>query len=119
MAVVRPHRRAQRDSLRSRLVRAGLAIAVVGLLGSGAASHPSVADGVVAPRCVYADTLSRYRSTGDWYRSLLDTRFRLGSTYAPADLVPVTRSGASGSGSVRRIALADLTAMYRAARGAG
>src|SRR3954453_23652664 len=119
MSVVSPHRRAHGGSLRSRLVRVGLAVAVVGLLGSGAAGQPGGPEGVVAPKCSYADTLSRYRRTGDWYRSLLDTRYRLGSTDAPSPLVPVARSGPSGSGSVRRIALADLTAMVRAARGAG
>src|SRR3954452_3135490 len=119
MAVVSPHRRAHPGSLRSRFVRVGLAVAVVGLLGWGAAGQPRVAEGVVAPKCSYADTLSRYRRTGDWYRSLLDTRYRLGRTYAPSELVPVTRSGESGSGRVRRIALDRLTAMFRAARGAG
>ena len=77
------------------------------------------ADAGVAPRCAYADTITRYVARSDWYRSLLDTRYRLTRAYAPVDLVPVTRSGASGRGSVRRIALADLTAMYRAARAAG
>jgi D-alanyl-D-alanine carboxypeptidase len=118
MAVVSPHRRA-RVAVRSRLVHLALAFAVVGLLGSGASGRPHVADAVVAPRCAYADTLSRYRRTSDWYRSLLDTRYRLGGTYAPVDLVRVTRSGAAGSGSVRHIALADLGAMFRAARAAG
>ena len=50
---------------------------------------------------------------------MLDTRYRLSAGYAPSDLVAANRSGASGPGSVRRIALADLTAMYRAARSAG
>ena len=77
------------------------------------------ADAGVAPACTYADVLTRYRSQADWYRSLLDTKYRLSSTSAPKDLVSVSRSGASGYGSIRKVALADLTAMYRAARAYG
>ncbi len=73
----------------------------------------------VAPGCTYADVLSRYRSQADWYRSLLDTRYRLSSKSAPSDLVSASRSGASGYGYIRKLALADLTAMYRAARAYG
>jgi LAS superfamily LD-carboxypeptidase LdcB len=111
MAVVRPHRG----------LRIGLAAAVLATLAAGAGGGTPVreADAGVAPRCAYADTVTRYVARSDWYRSLLDTRYRLTRSYAPVDLVPVTRSGASGRGSVRRIALADLTAMFRAARAAG
>jgi LAS superfamily LD-carboxypeptidase LdcB len=111
MAVVRPHRG----------LRIGLAAAVLATLAAGAGGGTPVreADAGVAPRCAYADTITRYGARSDWYRSLLDTRYRLTRSYAPADLVSVTRSGASGRGSVRRIALADLTAMFRAARAAG
>jgi D-alanyl-D-alanine carboxypeptidase len=77
------------------------------------------ADAGVAPACTTADVLTRHRSQADWYRSLLDTKYRLSRTSAPSDLVAVSRSGASGYGYVRRIALADLTAMYRAARAYG
>jgi D-alanyl-D-alanine carboxypeptidase len=111
MAVVHPHR----------VLRIGLAAVLVATLAAGAGGGRPVreAEAGVAPRCGYADTLTRYRARSDWYRSLLDTRYRLSRAYAPADLVPVTRSGASGRGSIRRVALADLTAMYRAARAAG
>src|SRR5688572_19674454 len=101
MAVVRPHR--------------GLRIAVPAALlatlaaGAGGGTPVQEADAGVAPRCAYRDTITRYVARSDWYRSLLDTRYRLTRAYAPADLVSVTRSGASGRGSVRRIALADLT----------
>jgi D-alanyl-D-alanine carboxypeptidase len=101
------------------LARLGVAMALVATLGAGSASQPRDAEAGLAPRCGYADTLTRYRGTADWYRSLLDTRYRLSRAYAPSDLVPANRSGASGRGSIRRIALADLTAMYRAARAAG
>jgi LAS superfamily LD-carboxypeptidase LdcB len=115
MAVVRVHRSARLVVL----ARLALAAVLVGTLGAGSAAAPHDAQATLAPKCGYADTLTRYRGLGDWYRSMLDTRYRLSSGYAPGDLVPATRSGASGRGSVRRSAIADLTAMYRAARGAG
>jgi LAS superfamily LD-carboxypeptidase LdcB len=110
MAVVRQHRG----------FRVGLAAVLLGALATSAGGGTPVreADAGVAPRCAYADTLTRYRTRSDWYRSLLDTRYRLSRVYAPVDLVPVTRAGVSGRGYVRRLALADLTAMYRAARAA-
>src|SRR5215218_5342790 len=113
MPVVPPHRP-------HRALRIGLAAVLLGTLAAGAGGGARVheADAGVAPRCAYADTLTRYRAGSDWYRSLLDTRYRLTRAYAPVDLVPVTRAGVSGRGYVRRVALADLTAMYRAARAA-
>jgi D-alanyl-D-alanine carboxypeptidase len=104
-----------------RALRIGLAAAVLATLAAGAGGGRSVpsADAGVAPKCAYADTLTRYRARGDWYRSLLDTRYRLGAGYAPSDLVSVTRAGVSGKGSIRRIVLTDFTKMYRAARAAG
>ena len=88
-----------------------MVLPVAGDVGPAAAS--------VAPACRTADVLTRYRAQGDWYRSLLDTKYRLSSTSKPADLVSVGRSGASGYGSIRKLALADLTAMYRAAKASG
>lgn len=104
-----------------RALRIGLAAAVLATLAAGAGGGSSVpsADAGVAPKCAYADTLTRYRARSDWYRSLLDTRYRLGAGYAPSDLVSVTRAGVSGKGSIRRIVLTDFTKMYRAARAAG
>ena len=115
MVVVRAHR-PRRVAV---LARLALAVALVATLSAGTGSRPPNAEAGVAPKCAYADTLTRYRAIGDWYRSLLDTRYRLSRAYAPSDLVSASRSGASGPGSIRRIALADLTAMYRASRAAG
>ena len=115
MAVVSERRRA----LFVVLARVGLAGVLVATLAAGSASRPGEAQAGAAPRCTYADTLTRYRGLGDWYRSMLDTRYKLANGYAPTDLVPASRSGASGAGSIRRIALPDLTAMFRAARAAG
>jgi len=115
MAVVRVHR-PRRVAV---LARMAMAAVLVATLAAGSGSQPREVQASVAPKCTIADTLTRYRGLGDWYRSMLDTRYRLTAGYAPSDLVAANRSGASGPGSIRRIALADLTAMYRAARSAG
>jgi LAS superfamily LD-carboxypeptidase LdcB len=101
------------------LARASLAAILLAamLLPVSSEVRPAVAG--VAPGCTTADVLTRYRYQADWYRSLLDTKYRLSSTSKPSDLVSVGRSGASGYGSIRKVALADLTAMYRAAKAAG
>src|SRR5215203_3904100 len=126
MAVAEPHHRVPPESRGgtrptgrgpSRWARAAVAAMLVGAMTFSTSSEVvRPADAGVAPACTYADVLTRYRGQGDWYRSLLDTKYRLSSTFAPLDLVPVNRSGATGAGYVRRLALADLTAMYRAAR---
>lgn len=101
--------------------RRSLPIALTAALVLAAASPgpaPSATTGAV-PRCRYADVLTRYRSTSDWDRSLLDTELRLPAGYAPDDLVPLARAGVPSAGHVRRLLIADLAAMYQAARGAG
>jgi D-alanyl-D-alanine carboxypeptidase len=111
MAGVRSHR----------VLRVGLAGVLLAALAAGAGGGTAVpaADAGVAPKCAYADTLTRYRARSDWYRSLLDTRYRVAAGYAPTDLVAVSRAGVSGKGSIRRILLTDFTKMFRAARAAG
>lgn len=71
------------------------------------------------PICHYTDRPARYAGLADYYRTLVDTDFRLPTTYAPRDLVPVSRSGAPGAGSVRTIVMADMKAMFAAAKAAG
>ncbi|HEY5436779.1 MAG TPA: M15 family metallopeptidase [Candidatus Limnocylindrales bacterium] len=99
----------------SRLIVALLAAVLAVTFGQ----VPKAAEAGITPRCVVGDTLTTYRATTDWYRSVVDTKLRLRASYRPLDLVPASRSGASAQGSIRRIALADLTAMVRAARAAG
>jgi D-alanyl-D-alanine carboxypeptidase len=91
-------------------------LAGVIMLSAGETPRPTQA--VVAPACGVGDTLTRYRATSDWYRSLLDTRFRLPRAYAPGDLVSVSRAGVAGFGRIRRVALGDFAAMARAAKAA-
>jgi D-alanyl-D-alanine carboxypeptidase len=85
-------------------------------LAAGVGEAPRPVLGGVAPACTNGDTLTRYRATSDWYRSLLDRRYRLSRAYTPPDLVSVSLAGVSGGGRIRRIALRDFTLMARAAR---
>lgn len=104
----------------SRMTRGALA-AVIAIGGLGIVG-PTLAPADAAdalPACSYGDRLTRYGGLGDWYRSLVDTNYRLSSSYRPRDLVPVSRSGAPGIGTVRRFVIRDLGAMFRAARSAG
>lgn len=101
--------------LNRRLVAAMLAALVVTTVGP--APVPASAGGL--PACTIGDTLTRYRNPSDWYRALLDTELKLRSSHVPPDLVNVARSGASGGGRIRKIALKDFTAMVRAAKRAG
>lgn len=68
---------------------------------------------------IVKDILTEHRRYADWHLSLLDTIYRLPSTYAPADLVSVSNAGIAGYGSVRRHVSADLRALDRAARADG
>ena len=92
---------------------------LAGVLVLSASETPRPTQALVEPVCGTGDTITRYRATSDWYRSLLDTRFRLPRAYVPWDLVNVARAGVSGSGRIRRVALNDFSAMARAARVAG
>ncbi len=71
------------------------------------------------PSCAVADTLTLHRTLADWPRSLLDTRYRLSSTYAPTDRRSTADAGLNGGYSVRKLVIADLKAMASAARAAG
>jgi D-alanyl-D-alanine carboxypeptidase len=72
-----------------------------------------------APTCRYTDILTKYRYSSDWNRSLLDTTYKLRSTYAPPYLVPTSRAGISGGGYVRSLVIPNLRAMTAAAKAAG
>jgi D-alanyl-D-alanine carboxypeptidase len=70
------------------------------------------------PACRYTDITTPHRSYAFWARTLLDTIYMVPRSYAPGDLVPVSRAGISGAGYVRSLVIADLKAMTAAARAA-
>ena len=71
------------------------------------------------PACRYADEPAAHVAYDDWPRTIVDTSNRLPEGYVPPDLVPVSRAGLSGGGSIRRIAIADLKALVEAGQKAG
>jgi D-alanyl-D-alanine carboxypeptidase len=68
------------------------------------------------PTCRYADELAAHAAYDDWQHTIVDTTSRLPKGYVPPELVPVSRAGLSGGGSIRRIAIPDLRALAKAAR---
>jgi D-alanyl-D-alanine carboxypeptidase len=74
----------------------------------------------IPPSCAYGDVLTTYRSYSYWARTLLDTIYRLPSTYIPGDLVYTTGIyHMNGAFRIRSVAYADLKALADAARAAG
>ena len=69
--------------------------------------------------CKYADEPVAHAAYDDWPLTIVDTSSRLPEGYAPPDLVPISKAGLSGGGSIRRIAIADLKALVKAGRKAG
>jgi LAS superfamily LD-carboxypeptidase LdcB len=90
--------------------RGGLAAAVSGVLLVTTVPRP----------CAYGDVPTTDRAYSDWSSTLLDTTYRLPSTYVPPDLRYTTGiSHVSGRFRIRNVAYADLKALAGAARAAG
>jgi D-alanyl-D-alanine carboxypeptidase len=104
-----------RGSLVVRASLVGLAFALAQLVGQ--AYVPVTAAASVAS-CSFGDTPAPNAAYSLYASTIVDTRFRLRSTYAPP-LVSVTRAGFSGGGSVRPEVIPDLAAMRAAAAAAG
>ncbi len=71
------------------------------------------------PACRYADVLTSRRSPAKHAITLLDTTYRVGSSYAPSDLRDTSNYALNSGYKVRSIIGAELAAMSRAARDAG
>jgi D-alanyl-D-alanine carboxypeptidase len=71
------------------------------------------------PACRYGDRETRYPKVKHWRKTLLDTYLRVPRSYAPWDLVPVSRAGLAGTGQVRKVIIEDLRELADAARRAG
>ena len=84
---------------------------------------PTGSTGSVPPpsldACPYVDVATAHASYDDYATTLVDTYYRLPTTYAPTDLVSTSKSGMTGGFLVRNIILPDLTAMVAAAKAAG
>jgi len=80
---------------------------------------PLVSTAGSPPPCRVADVTTTFTAPADWSRTRLDWTLRVTSSYRPPGLVPVSRAGISGSGTVRAEVIPDLRAMAAAARAAG
>lgn len=95
-----------RSTVRSRAVALGLAAALAG------AVHAQ------PPACSYDELPATARPAADGRWTLLDTAFRLPASFAPSDLVPLTRAGFDDDRAVRAVVIADLAALREAASAA-
>jgi D-alanyl-D-alanine carboxypeptidase len=102
----------RRPDARSRLI---VAAVVASLMAAFAVSVPASA----LPTCRIGDTLTKHRKYTDWHRSVLDTYYKLPSTYAPSGRTNTSAAGLTSGFYVRTIIIADLKAMASAARSAG
>ena len=68
---------------------------------------------------IVKDILTEHRWYSDWHRTLVDPIYMVPSSYAPGDLRSVGSAGIAGSGYVRKLAIADLAALDKAAKAAG
>ena len=105
-------RQGRRPDARSRLIVAAVAAA---LIAAFAVTAPASA----LPSCRIGDTLTKHRKYTDWHRSLLDTYYKLPSTYAPSGRTNTSAAGLTAGFYVRSIVIPDLKAMASAARAAG
>jgi D-alanyl-D-alanine carboxypeptidase len=86
---------------------------------SAAPTATPPATGGALPACAYKDVLTTHRAYTDWERTLVDTIYRLPSTYAPSDLVDTSKAGLTSGYYVRSLAIADLTVMAADAKDDG
>ncbi len=71
------------------------------------------------PECRYDDVRTRYHEPSEWRRTLLDTFYKIPSSYVPGSLVSTERASLNGGYRIRRAVIEDLEALARTARAAG
>lgn len=79
---------------------------------------PASAQAEPLPACRYDDVPAADTDYADWPSTLVDTIFMVPASYAPPDLVPVSRAGLSGGDSARALLIDDLTRLAADAKGA-
>jgi D-alanyl-D-alanine carboxypeptidase len=103
-----------------RIARALAALVLgAGLLAFPVAGPPPAAGVGPLPACRLDDLLTFPRDYENGPTTFVDHIFSLGKDYVPPDLVPASRAGVAGGGSVRRIALRDLRELAQAAAANG
>jgi D-alanyl-D-alanine carboxypeptidase len=71
------------------------------------------------PDCRYDDVPVPRASYDDWASTPVDPIWGLPESYVPPDLVPVSRAGIVGGGTIRELVVDDLAALADAADAAG
>jgi D-alanyl-D-alanine carboxypeptidase len=94
-----------------------LVLVLVATVMTGVAA--SVVSASPVPTCRVADITTAQRSYSAWDKTVLDTTYRLTSSYAPTDLRSTANAGLNSGFRVRALVVADLAAMARAARATG
>ena len=89
-----------------------------GATGPGPSPSPGFA---LAPACAYGNRPAERALPDDWASTLVDTEFRLPSTYVPPHLVSVAKAGFVGKSTlrIRALVIANLGALREAAAAAG
>lgn len=104
---------------RVRLFVIALVIGLGSVLGVVAQAAPVAAASGSLPACRYDDVRTKYTSTADWSKTLLDTTYKLPNHYVPSGLVPTSKAGLNGGGRVRNFVISYLADMAKAAKKAG
>jgi D-alanyl-D-alanine carboxypeptidase len=94
------------------------AILVLWLAFALGAVAPASAQPEPLPACRYDDVPAAATDYADWQSTLVDTIFMVPASYAPPDLVPVSRAGLAGGDSARALLIDDLTRLAADAKGA-
>jgi zinc D-Ala-D-Ala carboxypeptidase len=92
----------------------GVALATAVIAGSSVTVVSAAAPPL--PACSVGDKLTKYRALSDYHRSILDSYYRLSSTYKPTTLVSTSNAGLNGGYKVRKGIVKDLKLMAAAAR---
>jgi D-alanyl-D-alanine carboxypeptidase len=79
----------------------------------------TVVSAAAIPSCRFADVNTKQRFYSNYPRTVLDTTYKLPSSYAPRDLRLTSLAGLNSGHKVRGLVIPDLKAMARAARAAG
>jgi D-alanyl-D-alanine carboxypeptidase len=100
-----------------RVPRSLVSMVAVALL-AGLAPGPAFAASPL-PACRYTDIATHHPAYSDWDLTLLDTIYRVPSSYVPPDLVSTSGAGVNGGHLVRSLLIRDLAAMSHDAHAAG
>lgn len=94
-------------------------IASGAFVGAAPGALPVTAASGPPPACRFDDVITKYTSTKAWYKTLLDTIYKVPKSYAPSDLVSTSRANIKGGGYVRRFVIPYLADLAKAAKNAG